>query len=527
LNKPFFYPGENLWFGGEMLYQNPTKQDTLSRVLYVDILNEELDLLHQETYPIVGGKINGGLSLSDTLKKGNYLLRAYTRWSLNYGDLDVFELPFPILNSNEIIESSSPSEEDVFGEIGIESDFSVSDSVLFRVMDLELKFLDSDENPLDAEFLISALEESVAAEIDPRFRLEKQMEWLDKPLPEGFDSELPFEIDYGISVEGKFIPDKKRASLATTITLVRGDLEDYGRVTSDSSGRFWATGLQFLDSAQLAIAAVDDKLKPYGAVELLQFNSPRFRGSFPKAKYQVALIPGNSAPDLDRSGDFIQLEEFVKEEAKERETLAERNYGYGEPTQQVGPEILEKETIGEILGRLGFNLNTLKFRNYTYGEKTGTPLLILDGASMPFMDPDEFRITLLGFEPSQLESIKVYSDNISKSAFGMAGYAGVIMIETKKGFRTGPDSDRKFNSEGFQTFTVVGFSSFSEFPKNPPTDQYLRKKPTIYWDSLAKTEGGLFKTRIKIPFGPFLTIGFIAALFLGREILLLYLNFIN
>jgi hypothetical protein len=493
LNKPFFYPGENLWFGGEMLYQNPTKQDTLSRVLYVDILNEELDLLHQETYPIVGGKINGGLSLSDTLKKGNYLLRAYTRWSLNYGDLDVFELPFPILNSNEIIESSLPSEEDVFGENGIESDFSVSDSVFFRVVDLELKFLDSDENPLDAEFLISALEESVAAEIDPRFRLEKQMEWLDKPLPEGFDSELPFEIDYGISVEGKFIPDKKRASLATTITLVRGDLEDYGRVTSDSSGRFWATGLQFLDSAQLSIAAVDDKLKPYGAVELIQFNSPRFRGSFPKAKYQVALIPGNSAPDLDRSGDFIQLEEFVKEEVKERETLAERNYGYGTPSREMGQEELEKmATWEQVFSKLA------TFNNYNFGEKTGPPMVIVNGQKFPFIEPIEFLADLV---PAEVESIKVYSDPISLAVFGMQGYAGVIMIETKKGYRTGPDSDRKFNSEGFQIFTVVGFSSFSEFPKNPPTDQYLRKKPTLYWDPMAKTEGGLFKTRIKIPFG--------------------------
>jgi hypothetical protein len=117
------------------------------------------------------------------------------------------------------------------------------------------------------------------------------------------------------------------------------------------------------------------------------------------------------------------------------------------------------------------------------------------------MDPIEFRLTLLGFEPSQLESIKVYTDNISKTIFGMAGYPGVIMVETKKGFRTDPDSDRKFNPEQFQFFSVPGFSDFPDFPNNPPSDSYLKRKPTLYWDPLGLTEKGVFKAKIKVPYG--------------------------
>jgi hypothetical protein len=501
LNKSFFYPGENLWLGGEMLYQNSAMQDTLSKVLYVDILNDQMKVLHHEAYPITKGKINGGLTLSDTLKKGDYLLRAYTRWNLNFGELDIFQLPFPILEPNETIELREETEETLFGEIEVIHDHSISDSVFYRVLDLEMMFLDADENPVDANFLLTALEESIAIELDPKFRLENLLDWLDKPLSEGFDSELPFDIEYGISVEGKFTPDKKRASLATVITLVRGDLEDYGQVNSDSSGRFWASGLQFPDTAQIAIAALDEKLRPYGKVELLPFNPPLFKGSFPKASYQIKEISKESESMLDLSGDFIQLEEFVKEDAKVIENLADQNYGYGEPTQQVGPDKLEKQTMGEILGYLGFNINSLKFRNYTYGEKTGSPLLIVDGSQSPFLEAQEFRNILLGFEPSQLESIKVYSDNIGKSIFGMSGYAGVILIETKKGFRSGPDSGQKFNSEGFQIFPVKGFTRFSEFPKNPPSDQFLKKKPTISWEPNAQTLDGIYRAGIKVPYG--------------------------
>jgi hypothetical protein len=75
------------------------------------------------------------------------------------------------------------------------------------------------------------------------------------------------------------------------------------------------------------------------------------------------------------------------------------------------------------------------------------------------------------------------------------------MIETKKGFRTGPESDRKFNSEGFQIFPVIGFTDYAEFPKNPPSDQFLKRKPTVYWEPNAATTDGLFKTKVKVPYG--------------------------
>ncbi len=500
-NKTFYYPGETIWLGGIMNYQNALMQDTLSRVVYVDVLNDQLKPLYQETFPIKNGKISGGLILSDTLGRGNYLLRAYTRWSLNYGEMDIFELPFPILDSNEILQLNKLKDERVFGELDVISEFSMADSSTFRVMDLVLKVQDDLENLVDANFLVSVLEENYAAEVDPKYQLESMLEWLDKDLPETFDSEMLHPVEYGISVEGKFFPKKKRGDLATGITLVQGELHDYGMVNSDSSGRFWTSGFQFQDTSQIAIAAFDEKMRSFGSVELVPFKRPLFMGSFPRSSYQVLMMSEETKAFSDFSQDYILLEEFVKEEMKTSETMAERNYGYGEPTQQVGPDKLERQTMGEILGYLGFNLSTLKFRNFTYGEKTGTPLLIIDGSPMPFMDPNEFRITLLGFEPSQLESIKAYSDNMSKPIFGMAGYAGVIMIETKNGFRTGPDSDRKFNSEGFQIFPVKGFSSFSEFPKNPPSDQYLKKKPTIYWEPDGQTMDGIYQTKVKVPYG--------------------------
>lgn len=499
-NKPYFYPGETAWVGGRMLYQEPTMADSLSRVLYVDLINSKSEIIQSATFPIEQGKIEGGFALSADLAPGDYVMRGYTHWNQNFEELDQFVAPFLVMEPGFQPKVEAIESESVQGEITVKPDFSLSDSLSYRVLDLRLELLDEFQNPIDGEFILSLTDGETVVELGQANSLEKELNWLDKKLPDDFDSPLSYPIEYGISVQGKFIADNKRRPAINPITVVRGDLEDYGQVRTDSLGNFWATGLYYKDTAQIAIAAMDEKGRPYGSVELLPLNRPSVSNNHPKYSYtKEPILEENKS--LDVSGDYILLEEFVKEEVKEREILAERNYGYGEPTQEVSGDILEKETMGQILGRFGFNLNTLKFRNFTYGERTGTPLLIIDGNSLPFLDPMEFRNSIEEFEPSQLESIKVYSDNIGKSIFGMAGYAGVIMIETKKGFRSGPESDRRFNSESFQTFPVPGFTDFTEFPRNPPADQYLKRKPTVYWEPKAETTEGLFKTKVKVPYG--------------------------
>jgi hypothetical protein len=95
----------------------------------------------------------------------------------------------------------------------------------------------------------------------------------------------------------------------------------------------------------------------------------------------------------------------------------------------------------------------------------------------------------------------VYADNIGKSIFGMAGYAGVIQIETKNGIRSASETDRKFKSEGFKIFDIPGFTDFPAFVKNPPSDQFLKKKLTLYWEPAAQTSDGSYHAKVKVPFG--------------------------
>lgn len=500
-SKPYFYPGETAWIGGRVLYQDPFLADSLSRVVYVDIFKSNNEIVQSATFPILQGKISGALVLAQDLSPGDYALRAYTHWSRNFPESDQFIAPFVVMEAGFIPELTEAAKDSFPRNIKVRSDAEISDSLNYRMMNLQLTFVDEFDNPIAADFVLSISDADQVTELTEGSSLEQAMDWLDEGLPESFEIGLNYPVEYGISIRGKYVRDNRRQPLITPITIVQGDLDDFGQVLPDSTGNFWATGLNFQDTAQIAIAAMNSKLRPIGSVEFNPLDKPNFDLTFPKLLYRRVTIPSKDY-FLDTSGDYILLEEFVKEETRESETMAERNYGYGAPTQEVGPKELEKLTMGEILGLLRFNTYTAKFGNYNFGENVGAPLLILDGSPRPYMEKGELLDFLLNsIEPSQLLSIKVYSDNISKAVFGMAGYAGVIMIETKKGFRINPEIQKKFNSEGFQFFTVPGFTAFPEFPKAPPSDRYLAKKPTIYWDPLAETMDGVFEVKIKVPYG--------------------------
>nr|WP_287936531.1 carboxypeptidase-like regulatory domain-containing protein [Algoriphagus sp.] len=490
-NKAYYYPGETAWIGGQMLYQEPSWSDSLSRVLYVDLLDQ--DSVYQSfIFPLEEGRVSGGFEIPKSLPAGEYGLRAYTNWSRNFPESDQFLLALPVLNPNLKPKSVSFPEDDIFGGVTVQPSFSISDSLSYRVMDLDMKFLDEFQNPIDTRFVFSLTDGEEVAYIDQNNDLDKALDWLDQELPPDFVPDFFHPIEFGISVRGNFIPDNRRRPLVQPITIVRGDLEDYGQVSSDSLGRFWATGMFYRGTAQIAVAAVNERRRPFGSIELRPFTRPNLPASIPKLDYKTEPRT-QEARVLDTSGDYILLEEFVKEEVKERETMADRNYGYGTPNRELGEEELAKMGSWEqVFGKLAL------FSNYNYGEKTSPPLVILNGQKYPGVHPGEILADLV---PAELESIKVYNDNISKSIFGMMGYGGVYMIETKKGFRLDSESDQKFNSEGFQVFSIPGFTEFTEFPNQPPADQLLKRKPTLYWNPFVETEAGSFKTQVKVPYG--------------------------
>jgi hypothetical protein len=73
-----------------MRYEDTLLVDSLSKVLYVELLDSEHRLIEQRTLQIENNTAIGDISLSDSLVAGYYELRAYTSWLRNFDEENFF-----------------------------------------------------------------------------------------------------------------------------------------------------------------------------------------------------------------------------------------------------------------------------------------------------------------------------------------------------------------------------------------------------------------------------------------------------
>ncbi len=90
IDKPFYKPGEDIWFNAFVLNSNTHNPTSLSDVVYVVLKDPKgnevkmLDLFVQQ------GTAKGDFKLDDFATGGIYTLEAYTRWMRNFGEESYF-----------------------------------------------------------------------------------------------------------------------------------------------------------------------------------------------------------------------------------------------------------------------------------------------------------------------------------------------------------------------------------------------------------------------------------------------------
>ena len=84
LDKPFYKPGEDIWFNVTVL-DGTTHQPTMSEVVYVELRDPKGSLVSKLDLVIEEGAAKGDFLLEATAG-GIYTLKAYTRWSRNFKD---------------------------------------------------------------------------------------------------------------------------------------------------------------------------------------------------------------------------------------------------------------------------------------------------------------------------------------------------------------------------------------------------------------------------------------------------------
>ncbi len=84
-DKTVFEPQEHLFFKAYVLTGPEQLRVSASDVLKVELLNEAGTLVESQYHKIIDGKSEGSLQIPRKIEVGNYYIRTYTRWMLNYG----------------------------------------------------------------------------------------------------------------------------------------------------------------------------------------------------------------------------------------------------------------------------------------------------------------------------------------------------------------------------------------------------------------------------------------------------------
>lgn len=79
-----YFLGESIWFKAYVVTPTENLATTMSKVLYVELLNQQGYVLQTRKLKIEDGQCHGDFALSDSLFAGFYEVRAYTRYQLNF-----------------------------------------------------------------------------------------------------------------------------------------------------------------------------------------------------------------------------------------------------------------------------------------------------------------------------------------------------------------------------------------------------------------------------------------------------------
>lgn len=97
IDRPNYLAGETIWFSAYATFAATNTPDTLSRLLYVDLVDSETqEVLITRRIRIADGLGQGDIFLPDDLPSGHYRLRAYTHWMRNFSQELFFHRDFSI-----------------------------------------------------------------------------------------------------------------------------------------------------------------------------------------------------------------------------------------------------------------------------------------------------------------------------------------------------------------------------------------------------------------------------------------------
>jgi hypothetical protein len=101
LDRPLYVVGETMWFRMYCVEGSSHRPLDVSRVAYLEVLDQDAQPVVQTKLAMAGGLGAGSVALPATLPGGTYTVRSYTSWMKNFSPDFFFETTITILNPFE------------------------------------------------------------------------------------------------------------------------------------------------------------------------------------------------------------------------------------------------------------------------------------------------------------------------------------------------------------------------------------------------------------------------------------------
>jgi len=452
-DKPYYATGETIWFSGYMNYRTPGMRDTLSKVLYVDLLNPLHLPVRSLVLPIDSGMITGSFSIPEDTGPGAYTIRAYTNWMRNYGVYEFFYKALPILNPWDKLSARAPELRDFGAPVKITLDqpgYHKREEVKMKIT-----LLGEDRN-LKASLSLSVTDETRVVPVEGARTIINNY-YMANGLPQGMLPVFKYPIERGIRFEGTYYykPGKVRK---TKLTIVQGDLQNIYQETTDEKGYFSIPNLQFYDSLKFAVQPAS------GKVVLVYRDLPAPPSRMPR--YTVVQKA------IDSFNTVLLKPVDVKASRPESHYLNP----YGRPDFYLKGETMELySSIAEaiVAKLLGYQFTSSNGHWYLISVRGGgEPVLYIDNSQM---FGETVGDQLFALNPSVIDHVEV--NGMISSALGANGSNGAIYVYRKRGSRD--------DFKPLPVFKIRGFDKPATFqsPVYPGTQAATEDhRSTLYWN---------------------------------------------
>jgi hypothetical protein len=117
LDKPYYAIGEDIWLKAYLVNAEKNEPSFLSKVLYVDLIDQKNEIKSTLRLEVINGLANGNISLIESLQPGNYRIRAYTNYMRNFDEGFFFQKRITIGNVMEKTATVAKKEEKATFEV--------------------------------------------------------------------------------------------------------------------------------------------------------------------------------------------------------------------------------------------------------------------------------------------------------------------------------------------------------------------------------------------------------------------------